>query len=399
MTTHCFIPVLGKRIRVTPLDSCGALISGGKYVATDGFISVSLSSEIEDGTEIITKKASGALCVNEKYADSFKRFTVEIEFCGVNPSLLALVTNAKAYNDYAGDAAGFTVAEGAINKWFALELWTGMSGVACAPGAEEASGYILLPFVTAGVLGDITVDGENAVTFTLTGAATKGGNQWGRGPYSVVKNVAQGINEVQTVTISGTPTGGAFKLTYKGQTTADIAYNAAAAAVDAALEALSTIGVGNVAVTGGPGPGTPYVVTFGGALAGQNVTDITATHTFTGGTTPGVTIANTTPGVSPAAILPTALDAYDHFLLIDTAVAPPPSACEPTTVPVKGAAAPGSVYVESTVTAQDAPNAAKLGPLGYVAAPTTNWTSGQAITVSGFFFNWTGSAWAAGVHA
>jgi hypothetical protein len=193
MTTHCFIPVLGKRLRATSLDSCGfppAAATENAYVSTDGFISVSLASEVEEGTEIITRKASGALCVNERASDSFKRFTAEIEFCGVNPSLLAIVSNAEPYEDYNGDIAGFVVSEGSIDKAFALELWTGMSGQACAPGADEASGYLLLPFVSAGVLGDITIDGENAVTFTLTGAFTKGGNAWGVGPYPVLKDAA-----------------------------------------------------------------------------------------------------------------------------------------------------------------------------------------------------------------
>jgi hypothetical protein len=52
-----------------------------------------------------------------------------------------------------------------------------------------------------------------------------------------------------------------------------------------------------------------------------------------------------------------------------------------------------------TIVASDATNAARLAPLGFVANPTTNWTTGQAITVMGFNFNWTGAAWAAGVHA
>lgn len=184
MATHCFIPLLGKRIRVTELDSCGALLTGGTFIATDGFTTMTLSAEVEEGTEIIVRKASGALCVNEKQADSFKRFTVEVEFCGVNPSLLALTTNAEEYAD-GEEVIGFTVPEGEILKWFALELWTGLSGVVCAPGTEEASGYVLLPFITAGVLGDIEVTGEDAITFSLTGAATKGGNQWGVGPYDV----------------------------------------------------------------------------------------------------------------------------------------------------------------------------------------------------------------------
>ena len=66
----------------------------------------------------------------------------------------------------------------------------------------------------------------------------------------------------------------------------------------------------------------------------------------------------------------------------------------------KSAASNGSVYAaEPTVTAQDAPNAAKLTGLGYVAVPLTNWTTGQSITIGSFLFNWNGSAWAAGAHA
>lgn len=189
METRCFTPVLGKRIRMVSLDSCGAVPASGapdSMVSTDGFISVTLSAEVEDGTEIITKKADGSMCVNEMTASSFKRFTVEIEFCGVDPGTLAIGTNAEIYENYESIAAGIVVPEGTINKKFSLEIWTGLSGEACAPGVEEASGYMLLPFVQAGVIGDITVDGENAVTFSMTGAYTKGGNGWGVGPFNTM---------------------------------------------------------------------------------------------------------------------------------------------------------------------------------------------------------------------
>lgn len=191
MSTHIFIPVLGKRIRATILDACGAYPAPGtadSALATDGFVSVSLSSEVEDGTEITKRKADGSLCVNERMSSSFKRFNVEIEFCGVNPALLSIVSNVTPYEDYNGDIAGFTVAEGELTKRFALEVWTGLSGQACNAGDDEASGYILLPFVQAGVLGDIEITGEDAVTFTMTGGFTRGGNAWGSGPYKVVYN-------------------------------------------------------------------------------------------------------------------------------------------------------------------------------------------------------------------
>lgn len=116
-----------------------------------------------------------------------------------------------------------------------------------------------------------------------------------------------GTNEVQTVTISGAPTGGTFTLGFNGSTTAAIAYNATGGTVQAALVALPSIGTGNVQVTGGPGPGTPYVVTFIGTLANTNVGQMTAAATLTGGTTPAVTVTTTTEGINGIPLSPTVL--------------------------------------------------------------------------------------------
>ncbi|MGW4114817.1 hypothetical protein ACWEFJ_28415 [Actinosynnema sp. NPDC004786] len=101
-------------------------------------------------------------------------------------------------------------------------------------------------------------------------------------------------NEVQTLTLTGGPTGGTWTATYAGQTTAGIAHNASTAAVRSALEALSTIGTGNVTVTGTPGA---WVVEFTGALGGANLTQMTASGAgLTGGTSPAVTVATTQAG-------------------------------------------------------------------------------------------------------
>lgn len=107
-----------------------------------------------------------------------------------------------------------------------------------------------------------------------------------------------GANEQQTITVTGTPAGGTFTLTFNGATTANIAYNAAASAVVTALEALPNIGPGNVTATGGALPGTPVVVTFTNQLGKQNVSQMTAAHAFTGGTTPAIAVTTTTAGSS-----------------------------------------------------------------------------------------------------
>lgn len=79
-------------------------------------------------------------------------------------------------------------------------------------------------------------------------------------------------NEVQEVTVRAT--GGVYRLYYFGEVTGDIAYNASAASLQAALEALPSIGAGNVSVSGGPGDelgDSPYLVTFEGAMAGTDI--------------------------------------------------------------------------------------------------------------------------------
>jgi hypothetical protein len=104
------------------------------------------------------------------------------------------------------------------------------------------------------------------------------------GPYADLSN------EVQTVTEGGSGLT-SFTLTYSGQTTVSIAAAATAATVQAALEGLSNIAVGDVTVTGSAGG--PYSVTFKGTLASTNVAAMTATPTGGTGT---VTIATLTAG-------------------------------------------------------------------------------------------------------
>lgn len=97
-------------------------------------------------------------------------------------------------------------------------------------------------------------------------------------------------DEVQSITYGGAGLT-SYTLTFSGQTTASILASATAADVQAALEALSNIGAGNVAVTGNVGG--PFTVTFQGTLADANQPQMTATPTGGTGT---VTIATVTEG-------------------------------------------------------------------------------------------------------
>lgn len=104
-----------------------------------------------------------------------------------------------------------------------------------------------------------------------------------------------GTNEVQTATKSGTISGGTFTLTYEGQTTSSLAYNASTATVQTALEALSTIGTGNITVGGTTLDAGNMTFTFTGTFANCDVSLIVLNSSLTGGGSAPIT--QTTQGV------------------------------------------------------------------------------------------------------
>jgi hypothetical protein len=104
-------------------------------------------------------------------------------------------------------------------------------------------------------------------------------------------------DSVQQVTITGSPTGGTFTLTWSSQTTSGIAYNASAATVKTALEALSNIDPGDIEVYGGPLPSAPIQVRFIGPKAAAAQTAITGNAgSLTGGSSPTISIAQLVTG-------------------------------------------------------------------------------------------------------
>lgn len=131
------------------------------------------------------------------------------------------------------------------------------------------------------------VDGDTKAEATLFGRELE--------PFTITGT--GGTSEVQSVGL-GSASAGTVVLTFMGQSTGALAYNAANATVQAALQALPSIGSGNATVSGGPWPAA-ITVTFGGALATQpNLPLITGVGTgLTGGT---VTISRSTAGANPA---------------------------------------------------------------------------------------------------
>ena len=103
-------------------------------------------------------------------------------------------------------------------------------------------------------------------------------------------------NRASLVTITGTPTGGTFTLSYGGQTTSALAYNATPTAVQTALMALSSMNGEYVWIYSDTG----FTATNGGpwtiSLTITDPTVLTASGAgLTGGTSPSVTVSQTVP--------------------------------------------------------------------------------------------------------
>lgn len=220
-------------------------------------------------------------------------------------------TDAETWSEAASAAEGFTglsatdeVALVTINGAPTGGTWTLTFGDdETTPLAYNASAAVVaaalsaLPSTpeSAGGTNDVqtvTVGGSpTGGTFTLTfGGQTTAGIAYNAAASAVqsalaaLSTIGAGTTNTyaeQEITIDGAPTGGTFTLSFGGQTTAGIAYNAAASAVQSALVALSSIGANNVTVTGNAGG--PYVVAFAGTKTGPQALITANPASLTGG--------------------------------------------------------------------------------------------------------------------
>jgi hypothetical protein len=136
-------------------------------------------------------------------------------------------------------------------------------------------------------------DEATSTSDQLTYSITNTAKQFFDRDVSVVTQAC--YDELQTITVTGSPTGGNFVLRFGGQNTSTIAYNASASAVQTALQALSSIGSGNALVSGANGG--PWTVDFTGTLGYASQSLITLqTNGLTGGSSPSVSITESKAG-------------------------------------------------------------------------------------------------------
>jgi hypothetical protein len=190
VATVCHTPIQGTTLRVTRLDLCGAVVTGACGTATsDGFISVQMSDDVDTDDEYVLVHRPGT-CVHRRVRPLLNRIDVELTLCSVDPGLLNVVSASPVVTDHLGDSVGFASDDDEYaSASFALEVWTNIAGSeGCAEDGTRRYGYLLLPWVGDGVIGDMDV--ENAPLSLTISAATVLGNSWGTGPYDVVHDGA-----------------------------------------------------------------------------------------------------------------------------------------------------------------------------------------------------------------
>lgn len=206
MSSTTFPLVGGRRMRLTRLDACGVPAWGNfTQAVSKGFVSVAVTANYDDGTEVVLRNASGERCVDRPAEAELINLALAINFCAVDPDIYAGLTGfPKIIDPVTGDTIGFKVNRGirpaSIKN--ALEVWADAQGTAGCDDADEVPyGYLLWPYINGARVSDYTIE-EGAVTFSVNSAITKDGSQWGEGPYLVARDeegdpaTLAGVNEV-----------------------------------------------------------------------------------------------------------------------------------------------------------------------------------------------------------
>lgn len=181
--------IRGKRMRITRLDPAGNPVYGdGAVVSTKGFVTAGITTNVEEGEAVTATNADGDTCVSEPGLPSFTGFAAEIEFCEIDFAGFEILTGQPVVLNDDGEIVGITE-ETSIDLSqvaFALEIWLGADTKGAAPreGSQGEWGYVLLPYLSGGVIGDVSVEND-AITFTVSNIASKNGARWGSGPHRV----------------------------------------------------------------------------------------------------------------------------------------------------------------------------------------------------------------------
>lgn len=180
--------VRGRVSRVTSLDNCGRLIIGEyNHAVSGGIASAAFTPNTNDSEAVNVVNFANQRRIYEPSVPELAGYGLTLTFTDVDFEFFHLITKQPLVFRN-GKVVGIEV-DTKIKlgeEGFAFETWVGAQGgdVCDDPNAAGQWGYLLLPYVKGGIMGDFEV-GNASISFTITGASTVEGNRWGRGPYAV----------------------------------------------------------------------------------------------------------------------------------------------------------------------------------------------------------------------
>lgn len=117
-------------LRITRQNECDVALDPlvpNSRIQTAGFMTLSLSPDVEAGEDITTKNACGDICIRDKDCDRLKGFDLELTLCGVPPHVIEMLTGGTLLLDGSGNVKGLAMRESkdaVCNDSVALEFWS-----------------------------------------------------------------------------------------------------------------------------------------------------------------------------------------------------------------------------------------------------------------------------------
>ena len=220
--------------------------SFGGVVDVDGssWIGEVRNALADHGPYVYSSMANGrpAVTVVDKYSRTFPRYA----------SWIAGTAVIKVPGPVDGQYQELRVAADGIHGSATPPQWAGLNAIQ-ANAASSLAAYAL---------------DHSSIAASLSGEAAAGGYLAGyTGAYPAAATLFGGttLGTAATLTLAGTSLGGTYTLSYGGYTTAGLSPTASFSTIQAALQGLTSIGSGNVAVGGNNGG--PYTITFTGTMA------------------------------------------------------------------------------------------------------------------------------------
>lgn len=169
--------------RIITLSACGVPVTGtgSSQIVLDGFVKVMSAPQTNTGTRLITRKASGLLCLNRKTPDQFTNFEVTSDFCVWHPGIPPATLQARLLAiSESPTGTGFAINEGIALPNFSLEVWQ-PPDQSCDTTGTVRYAYHAWPHLSDGKMGQFEISNDNATIMQIVANTRPASALWTAG--------------------------------------------------------------------------------------------------------------------------------------------------------------------------------------------------------------------------